>query len=189
MFDALSRLYRQGHLLLLDSDRLMDERGWTTWHNYAVAELSYSVNTPQRWFARWATRFYLPAMTETDESFFSEMLFVSIHFASDPGSGMETHVDDPIICAGRLLYEKPVLLKDVNKAYAYWMCKYWFVGEPHPTLAGWRQTGQSRWYKNLRGSETFSVPLYSVTSADRLTETVIAPLLAVQNQDRSDPGV
>jgi len=185
LFESLARLYKQGQLLLLDSDRLMGERGWTPRHNYAVAELSNSVNAPQRWFARWAMRFYTPTGTETSGDLFNHMLFVSIHFASDLGTGMETDVDDPLISAGRLLYEEPMTFEAAGKAYDYWMCKYWFVGKPHPTLPGWRQTGQSRWYENLKGSETFIVPLYEVTSADRLKELVIDRLLALQEKENS----
>jgi hypothetical protein len=53
------------------------------------------MNAPQRWFARWAMRFYSPAATEAKEQLVGRMLFVSIHFASDVGSSMETSVDDP----------------------------------------------------------------------------------------------
>jgi hypothetical protein len=63
------------------------------------------------------------------------------------------------------------------------MCKYWFVGKPHDTLKGWRKTGQSQWYENLKGSETFTVPLYQITSSEKLKELVIDPLLAVQEKE------
>lgn len=183
LFESLAKLYKQGQLLLMDSDRLMGERGWTPSHNNAIAELSYSMNAPQRWFARWAMRFYTPAITEATEQLIDRMLFVSIHFASDLGTGMETNVDDPLVCAGRLIYEKPMTEKEAGQTYDYWMCKYWFVGKPHDTLKGWRKTGQSQWYENLKGSETFTVPLYQITSSETLKELVIDPLLAVQEQE------
>jgi len=183
LFESLAKLYKQGQLLLMDSDRLMGERGWTPSHNNAIAELSYSMNAPQRWFARWAMRFYTPAVTEATEQLIDRMLFVSIHFASDLGTGMETSVDDPLVCAGRLIYEKPMTEKEAGQTYDYWMCKYWFVGKPHDTLKGWRKTGQSQWYENLKGSETFTVPLYQITSSETLKELVIDPLLAVQEQE------
>ena len=183
LFDSLAKLYKQGQLLLMDADRLMGERSWAPMHNTALAELSYSMNSPQRWFARWAMRFYMPAMTEGKELLINRVLFVSIHFASDVNTGLETSVDEPLICAGRLIYEKPMTLSEANQTYDYWMCKYWFVGTPHDTLEGWRKTGQSRWYENLKGSETFSVPLYNITSSEKLKQLVIGPLLAVQEKE------
>jgi hypothetical protein len=184
LFESLVKLYKQAQLLLLDSDRLMGERGWTPRHNNAIAELSYSMNAPQRWFARWAMRFYAPAVTEAQEHLIDRMLFVSIHFASDVGSSMETSVDDPLVCAGRLKYEKSMTEKEAGQTYDYWMCKYWFIGKPHDTLEGWRKTGQSQWYENLKGSETFAVPLYQITSSEKLKELVIDPLLAVQDKEK-----
>ena len=183
LFESLAKLYKQGQLLLMDADRLMGERGWTPIHYNAIAELSNSMNTPQRWFARWAMRFYTPTLTEADEESIDRMMFVSIHFASDVGSSMETSVDDPLICAGQLKYTKPMTEKEAGQAYNYWMCKYWFVGKPHDTLKGWRKTGQSQWYENLKGSETFIVPLYQITSSEKLKELVIDPLLAVQEKE------
>ena len=82
LFESLAKLYKQGQLLLMDSDRLMGDRGWTPRHSNAIAELSYSMNAPQRWFARWAMRFYTPAAIEAKEQLVDRMLFVSIHFAS-----------------------------------------------------------------------------------------------------------
>ncbi len=184
LFESLAKLYKQGQLLLMDSDRLMGERGWTPRHNNAIAELSYSMNAPQRWFARWAMRFYTPAVTEATEQLVDRMLFVSIHFASDLGTGMETNVDDPIVCAGRLIYEKPMTEKEAGQTFDYWMCKYWFVGKPHETLKDWRKTGQSRWYENLKGSETFTVPLYQIVSSEKLKDLVITPLLVVQEKEK-----
>jgi hypothetical protein len=184
LFESLAKLYKQGQLLLMDSDRLMGERGWIPRHSNAIAELSYSMNAPQRWFTRWAMRFYTPAVTDVQEQLIDRILFVSIHFASDVGSSMETSVDDPLVCAGRLIYEKPMNDKEADQTYDYWMCKYWFTGKPQDTLEGWRKTGQSQWYENLKGSETFAVPLYQVTSSEKLKELVIDPLLAVQEKER-----
>ena len=184
LFESLAKLYKQGQLLLMDSDRLMGERGWIPRHNNAIAELSYSMNAPQRWFARWAMRFYTPDATEAKEQLVDRMLFVSIHFASDVGSSMETSVGDPLVCAGRLIYEKPMTEQEAGQTYDYWMCKYWFVGKSHDTLGGWRKTGQSQWYENLKGSETFAVPLYQITSSEKLKELVIDPLLAVQEKEK-----
>jgi len=183
-FESLARLYKQGQLLLMDSDRLMGERGWTPRHSNAIAELSYSMSAPQRWFARWAMRFYSPAAAESKELLIDRILFVSIHFASDIGSSMESNVEDPLVCAGRLIYEKAMTEKEAGQTYDYWMCKYWFVGKPHDKLEDWRKTGQSRWYENLKGSETFAVPLYQINSSDKLKELVIDRLLSVQENEK-----
>ena len=183
LFESLAKLYKQGQLLLLDSDRIMGERGWIPMHNNAVAELSNSLNSPQRWFARWIMRFYYPALMDTNEELINRILFVSIHFTSDVGSSMGTTVDEPLVCAGRLIYEKPMTENDASNSFDYWMCKYWFIGEPHDSLDGWRKTGQSRWHENLTGSESFTVPLYHIISSEKLNDLVIKPLLAIQEEE------
>lgn len=186
LFDSLTKLYKQAQLLLMDADRLVGERGWEPMHTTATAGLSYSLNSPERWYPRWLIRFYRPTMTQEDEPRINSILFVSIHFASDVDTTLQTTVDEPFICAGRLLYEKLMTLKEANNSYDYWMCKYWFIGKPHETLKGWRTTGQSRHYENLRGSESFVVPLYDITSSEKLKELVIDRLLAVQeSEDRN----
>lgn len=73
-------------------------------------------------------------------------------------------------------------LKTADRNYDYYMCKYWFWGQPHDKLEGWRKTGQSKFSKNLKGSETFSVPLYNITSSEELKRQVIDPLLSVAEQ-------
>ncbi|MBA7666576.1 hypothetical protein ES703_74657 [subsurface metagenome] len=136
-------------------------------------------------------RFYRPSTVAEEERKINRLLFVSIHFASDIKTSLETDVDEPVICAGRLLYEKPMTAKEASQTYDYWMCKYWFIGSPHDTLEGWRgwrQTGQSRWYENLKGSESFTVPLYDVSSGEKLKELVIDPLLTVQEQEETIKG-
>ena len=180
LFESLAKLYKQGQLLLMDSDRLMVERGWIPNHSNAVAGSSNAINSPQRWFARWAMRFYIPNATESRELLIDRILFVSIHFASDIGSNFETNVDDPLVCAGQLIYERPMTDKEAGQAYEYWMCKYWFIGKPQEDLEGWRKTGQSQWHENLKGSATFAVPLYQISSSEKLKELVIDPLLDVQ---------
>lgn len=184
MFDILTKLYKQGQLLLMDADRLMGEHGFEPMHNSATAGLSNSLNSPERWYTRWAMRFYMPTTIEREERLIDKILFVSIHFASDINTTLETDVDEPVVCAGQLLYEKPMTLKEADQTYDYWMCKYWFIGKPHNSLEGWRKTGQSRWYENLKGSESFTVPLYNITSSEKLKELVIDPLIAVQSQTR-----
>jgi len=179
MFDCLLKLYKQGQLLLMDADRLMGEHGWEPMHTTATAGLSNSLNSPERWYARWAMRFYMPTIVDKNEQKIDQLLFVSIHFAADH----DTKLDEPIVSAGRLIYEKPMTLKEANQSYDYWMCKYWFYSKPHDTLEGWRKTGQSRWYENLKSSETFIVPLYNITSSEKLEELVINRLVAAQERE------
>lgn len=179
LFDCLARLYKQGQLLLMDSDRLMGERGWVPMSTTAPAEFSYSLNTPERWYARWAVRFYMPEVVDRNEPKINRILFVSIHFAEDH----DTKLEEPVVSAGRLIYEQPMSFKVAGRNYDYYMCKYWFWGQPHDTLEGWRKTGQSKFSKNLKGSDTFMVRLYDITSSEKLKELVIDPLLAVQEQE------
>jgi hypothetical protein len=183
LFDSLARLYKQTQLLLMDSDRLMGERGWEPMHSTATAGLSYSLNSPERWYPRWLIRFYRPTTTKEDEPGINRILFISVQIASDVDTTLPTDVDEPLVCAGRLIYEKLMTLKEANDSYDYWMCKYWFIGKRHEKLEGWRTTGQSRWYENLKGSESFVVPLYDITSSEKLGELVINPLLAVQERE------
>jgi hypothetical protein len=184
LFDNLQKLYKQAHLLLLDADKYMGEEGWAPMHTYGIAELSYSINSPHKWFARWAMRFYMPSGIEEEESRVDRILFVSIHFASDIKTGLQTDVDDPLVCAGRLIYGTPMTPKEAVSNYAYWMCKYWFIAQPRDTLKGWRKTGQSHSFDNLKGCETFAVPLYEITSSEKLKALVIDPIFAVQGKER-----
>lgn len=178
LFESVAKLYKQGQLLLMDADRLMGERRWESMHTTAPAQLSNSLNSPERWYARYATRSYMPATLEEGEATIDRLHFVSIQFASD----YNTDVDEPVVSAGRLLYREPMDSKTANKSYDYWMCKYWFIGErqPHETLEGWHQGGQSQYFENLKGNETFVVPLYDITSSESLEKLVIVPLLTGQ---------
>jgi len=176
LFESLARLYKQGQLLLLDSDRLMGERGWECMHTTAPAELSNSLNSPERWYARWACRFYRPK----EKAKTSELLFISIHFASDH----DTDVDEPVASAGRLQYDELMSKETAESSYDYWMCKSCFFGERHDTLQDWQCWDEPGYIKNLKCIETFRVPLYTITSSEKLKELVIDPLLAVQDKEK-----
>ena len=179
MFDCLAGLYKQGQLLLMDADRLMGEHGWEPMHTSAPAAPSNSLNSPDRWYARWAARFYMPATAEGEETGIDRILFVSIHFSSDH----ETKVDEPLVSGGRLRYSEPMSVETAKNSYAYGMCKYWFKHQPLEDMEGWRGwRGQGQFCPNMKGAETFAVPLYDVTSGEKLQELVIGPLLAVEEQ-------
>jgi len=184
LFESLTRLYKQSQLLLVDTDRLLGESGWEPTNTIAPSGFSYSLNTPERWYARWAARFYTRAMPESDDPTIDQILFVSIHFASDQKGSLPTDVDEPMVSAGRLKYKKPMTAKTASKNYDYYMCKYWFFGEPHPELEGWRRTIGSKFSENLAGSETFVVPLFDITSSKRLKELVVDPLLAITETEQ-----
>jgi len=184
LFENLARLYKQSQLLLMDADRFMGESGWESTNIVAPSGFSYSLNSPERWYARWAVRFYTPTTPESNDPTIDEVLFVSIHFASDQKGSLPTDVDEPVVSAGRLKYKKPMTAKAASKNYDYYMCKYWFFGQPHPELEGWRQTVGSKFSENLEGSETFIVPLFDITSSKELKELVIDPLLAVTEKEQ-----
>jgi hypothetical protein len=174
LFDSLVKLYKQGQLLLLDADRIMGEKGWTPITSTILSGLSYALGYPERWYLRWATRFYLPTIPEDNKASITRIPFISIHFASDH----DTKVDEPLLSAGWLLYSKPMDRKEAEKSWDYWMCKYWFYGKPDESSEGWHRTGQSQQKNNLRGTETFVVPLFDIVSSEKLEELVITPLLA-----------
>jgi len=184
LFDSLAKLYKQGQLLLMDADRLIGEHGWEPTNTTAPSGFSYSLNTPERWYARWAVRFYAPVPIDKDVPSIDRILFVSIHFASELNGGLPTDIDDPLISAGSIRYRKLMTAKTANKNYDYYMCKYWFFGKPHESLEGWRRTIGSKYSGNLEGSETFVVPLYQVTSSEKLKELIIDPLLAIAIQEK-----
>jgi hypothetical protein len=184
LFENLTRLYKQSQLLLMDADRLLGESGWEPTNTVAPSGFSYSLNTPERWYARWAVRFYTLTTPESNDPTIDQVLFVSIHFASDQKGGLTTEVDDPLVSAGRLKYKKSMTAKTASKNYDYYMCKYWFFGEPHPELEGWRRTIGSKFSENLEGSETFVVPLFNITSSKKLKELVIDPLLAITEKEQ-----
>lgn len=174
LFEALVKLYRQGQLLLLDADRIMGENGWTPTTSTILSGLSYAIGHPERWYLRWATRFYLPEVNEGEKVEILRIPFISIHFTSDH----DTTVDEPLVSAGWLLYTKAMEIKEAQRSYDYWMCKYWFFGESHDSLDNWRKTGQSQMKANLKGTETFVVPLFDIASSEKLEELVIKPLLS-----------
>ena len=184
LFENLTRLYKQSQLLLMDADRLLGESGWESTNIVAPSGFSYSLNSPERWYARWAVRFYTPTAPESNDPTIDEVLFVSIHFASDQKGSLPTDVDEPVVSAGRLKYKKPMTAKTASKNYDYYMCKYWFFGEPRPELEGWRRTIGSKFSENLEGSETFVVPLFNITSSKKLKELVIDPLLAITQKEQ-----
>lgn len=186
LFENLTRLYKQSQLLLMDADRMLGERGWEPTNTTAPSGFSYSLNAPERWYARWAVRFYARATLESSDPTINQVLFVSIHFASDQKAGLPTDIDEPMISAGYLKYKKPMTAKTASKNYDYYMCKYYFLGEPHPELEGWRRTVGSKFSENLEGSETFVVPLYDVTSSEKLKELVIDPLRRVVERQEQD---
>jgi hypothetical protein len=179
LFDCLRSLYRQAQQLLLDSDRLLSDYGWEPVSATAPAEFSYSISVPDKWFARWAARFYLPQSTveaETDERCVAAMLFVSTHFTSDH----DTHIDEPMICAGYILFTKKLTKHQARKAWgnSYWLCKSGLWGKPMPDASNWREWNPSKWVQLSQSIRAFTVPLYSITSSDTLKQLVIDRLIA-----------
>ncbi len=183
MFDSLARLYKQGQLLLLDAGRIMGNNGWETKTATVFEGLSYSLSSPDKWYIRWAGRFYFPVKSEEKEPLVQRIPFISVHFAADH----DTKLDEPLASAGWLLYSKPVELKEAQKSYNYWMCKYWFWGERHDKLEDWRKSGPSKWQKNLKGTETSAIPLYDITSSEKLEKLVVDRLLGRYQAANDNP--
>lgn len=183
MFDSLARLYKQGQLLLLDADRIMGDNGWETKTTTVFGGYSYSLSSPDKWYIRWAGRFYFPVKSEEKEPVVQRIPFISVHFAADH----DTKLDEPLASAGWLLYSKPMELKEAQKSYNYWMCKYWFWGECHDKLEDWRKSGPSKWQKNLKGTETFAIPLYDITSSEKLEKLVVDRLLGRYQAANDNP--
>jgi len=151
LFDCLRTLYRQAQQLLLDSDRILGDHGWEPVGGTGPAEFSYSIGAPDKWFARWAARFYLPQSTveaETDERCVVTMLFVSTHFTSDH----DTHVDEPLVSAGYVLFTERLTRDQARKAWgnSYWLCKSGLWGKLMPDATGWREWNPSKWLSAIK---------------------------------------
>lgn len=179
LFDCLRTLYRQAQQLLLDSDRLLGDRGWESVGPIGPAEYSYSIAVPSKWFARWATRFYLPQSTleeDTDERSVLAMLFVSTQFTSDD----DTNVDEPVVSAGYVLFTETLTRNQAQKAWknSYWLCKSGLWGKPIVDNPTWRQWNPSDHIKSSQCVRAFAVPLYSITSSEALKELVIDKLIS-----------
>jgi len=184
LFDCLRNLYRQAQQLLLDSDRLLGDREWEPVGVTGPAEFSYSITAPDKWFARWAARFYLPQSTieaEADERSVAYMLFISTQFTSDH----DTDVDEPVVSAGYVLFSKKLTRDQARKAWgnSYWLCKSGLWGEPMADAAGWREWNPSKWVQLSQSARAFTVPLYSITSSDALKELVIDKLVSALPPD------
>jgi len=184
LFDCLRNLYRQAQQLLLDSDRLLGDRGWEPVGGTGPAEFSYSITAPDKWFARWAARFYLPQSTleaEADERSVMTMLFVSTQFTSDH----DTDVDEPVVSAGYVLFTERLTRDQARKAWgnSYWLCKSGLWGKPMPDATGWREWNPSKWVQLSQSVRAFNVPLYTITSSDALKQIVIDKLVAALPPD------
>lgn len=184
LFDCLRTLYRQAQQLLLDSDRLLGDRGWEPVGATGPAEFSYSISAPDKWFARWAARFYLPQSTletEADERSVVTMLFVSAHFTSDH----DTQVDEPVVSAGYVLFTERLTRDQARKAWgnSYWLCKSGLWGKPVLDAKGWRDWNPSKWIQLSQSVRAFTVPLYSITSSEALKKLVIDKLVSTLPPD------
>lgn len=184
LFDCLRHLYRQAQQLLLDSDRLLGDRGWESVAVIGPAEYSYSITTPDKWFARWASRFYLPQYTveaDADERSVVAMLFVSTQFTSD----YDTDVDEPVVSAGYVLFSEQLTRNQALKAWrnSYWLCKSGLWGEAVPDATDWREWDPSKFIQYSQCVRAFTLPLYSITSVEVLKELVIDKLVSALPTD------
>lgn len=173
LFVTLKSLYVQAQQLLLDSDRLMGEQDWQPIDIYAPREFSYSLNSPERWFARWAVRFYEPP-SESGDDLVKELKFVSVHFASD----QDTEVEEPLLVAGMLIFQSALPRKIAQESYNYWFCKSWFwdVGKTERTertVGKWHQWNPSKFVPAANCLKSFAVSLYEIKSSEKLKELVI----------------
>ncbi|MDP3061941.1 MAG: hypothetical protein Q8O40_01825 [Chloroflexota bacterium] len=185
LFDSLRRLYQQAQLLLLDSDRLMGGKGWEPMNSQAPAEFSYSVNTPHKWFARYAARFYLPQPATGEGAAIPSVRcipFVSTHFASDD----DTEVDEPMVSAGYLLFIEKLTPEQARRSFGsgYWICKSGFWGKAILDQEGLRQWEHpAKWIQHSQCTRTFRVPLYNITSSEALKGLVIDRLVSAMPSD------
>ncbi|MDO8530568.1 MAG: hypothetical protein Q7T26_00125 [Dehalococcoidia bacterium] len=175
LFVTLKSLYVQAQQLLLDSDRLMDEQGWQSVNTYAPQGFSYLLNAPERWFARWAVRFYEPPSVSGDD-LVKELKFVSVHFASD----QDTEVEDPLLVAGMHVFQSAMPRERARESYEYWLCKSWFWdwGKTERTVGTWHQWNPSKPVPAANCVKSFAVPLYEIKSSKELKELVIDKLFA-----------
>ena len=181
-FESLRNLYRQSSDLLLDSDRLLGEKGWQPVNSNGPGEYSYSISVPDKWFARWASRFYYPASAE-DETSIEALLFSSVHFASDEG---DTEVDEPLFAGGYLRFAPALTKREALGQWrnSYWVCKSWSYGEPFDREGQWVEWQvPSRYMAAMPVVRSVTLPLYSIDSPEALREKAIETLLQGLHQD------
>jgi len=158
----------------MDSDRIMGERGWVPTTSTVTAEYSGLPYASDRWFPRWAFRFYIPQEPEGEyEELIDSLKLVSVHFTSDH----DTQVDDPLLVAGYVQCREPVKRKQVMRpyqAYGYWLCKCWFYGSNKTSGGAWRIWVPRKFFKDIiQVVATFALPLYDITNSEVLEQKVI----------------
>jgi len=174
LFESLRQLFRQTSQLLMDSDRIMGERGWDPTVTTVTAEYSGLLASSDRWFPRWAFRFYIPSKpSEESEDKIDTLKLVSVHFTSDH----DTKVDEALLVAGFIKYLEPLKREKILKGYGYWLCKSWFWGNKGKTFETWHTFKHDYYYKDImKGVTTFALPLNEITSAEVLEQRVIGRL-------------
>ena len=172
LFDSLRHLFKQTSQLLMDSDRIMGDRGWDPTVSNVTAEYSGLPASSDRWFPRWAFRFYAPSKpSDESEDKIDTLKLVSVHFTSDH----DTEVRESLLVAGYIKYLEPLKRDKVLKnGYGYWLCKSWFWGNKEKTFEKWHTWAHGNYYRDLMQSiSTFALPLYEITSAEVLEQKVI----------------
>jgi hypothetical protein len=183
LFDSLRQLYSQSRDLLLESDKIMSERGWTlatVSSNNMTAELSGYPHSSDKWFPRWAFRFYIPSDSGQEPTHTINCLqLVSIHFTSDH----DTVVEEPLLVAGHMNCRKPlerqlVIRNPGKKVYNYWLCKSWFWSSEKKQMGTWYTwiNDKTDFKDTITSIVTFAVPLFQITSREILEREVIERL-------------
>jgi hypothetical protein len=175
LFNALRSLYQQSSQLLLDADRLMGERDYTPINNYSTTELSYSISNPDRWFARWAFRYYIPIDFEKNGDEVNHLYYVSIQFDSDS----DTNVEDSYVTGGKIFFKSPQSKEQAAKFKDYWICKSWEWGnskynnEFKEHISSYARETEKIW--------CFKVDLFDIDSPETLEKKVIDVLMNIDD--------
>jgi hypothetical protein len=154
----------------------MEEHGWEPAHTTAPQEFSYSMNLPERWFARWVVRFYLPTAIGKEHKTVDALRFVSIHFAADHDS----YVDEPLLIAGICDFQEPLPRDRALKSYGYWFCKSWFWGwgNKKRKIGEWHEWDPSEDFAVCKSVRSFSWPLYEIKSSEQLEKLIFDRLFS-----------
>lgn len=175
LFNALKGLYQQSSQLLLDADRLMGEREYTPINNYSTAEYSYSIINPDKWFARWVFRYYIPIDFEKTGNEVKYIYYISVQFDSDS----DTTVDDPYVTAGKIFFNTTLSKDQATRFKNYWLCKSWdwgnskFNNEFREHISTYAQDTEKIW--------CFKVNLFDIESPETLEKKVIDVLMNIDD--------
>ena len=174
-FRETRRLCVQISQLLLSTEKLMMKYNWSNASNpnYAVNDLSWSVEKPKQWLPICAFRFFKNPKSPNKLAFIS--VLIDDHF------DREYILDTSVVTAGVLEYDK-----EVKERWEYWYARYYghlaaikennLTANGAPFLFKNEELAEPIKGKFVSG-KIFAIPLDSIKDEKTLETQIIKPLL------------